>query len=228
LDYNVPAMVTMKIVQPNSFEVEPIQTITISAQELMHWVQYVLLPAAIAASKPNAELVPGDQCKWCAAQAVCPAFADKATELASADFREVTRPALPPAAALTRKQVANVLKWAPLLDSWLREVESRAFEELQRGEEYPGFKLVRKKTNRAWPTEDADKLKKLLIGAGMPAKTNIFKEPEVLSPAQLEKLIKDKGIVAMVAQKPEGGLTMASSSDPREAITVGGDFKELE
>ena len=362
LDYEVPAIVTMKIVQPNSFEVPPIQTLTVSANELRLWARTTLYDAAVAASEPNAELVPGDQCKWCLAQAVCPAFADKASSLASIDFKELSgeTPAekckriakessqrylekhrddpeykksrveatqkwreknpdhlvdlrievleayggkcvccgesnldfltldhvnndghleeyrggpsqyyklkrdnwpsniqilcyncncaratnvgicphqepgklmqkkLPPAAMLTRKQVANVLRWAPLLDSWLREVELRAFEELQRGEEYPGFKLVRKKTNRAWPTEDPKRLKALLVGAGMPAKTDIFKEPEVLSPAQLEKLIKDKAVVAKVAVKPEGGMTMAASSDPREAVTVGGDFKELE
>jgi len=83
------------------------------------------------------------------------------------------------------------------------------------------YKLVRKATKRKFTIDDPAVLAKKLQGMG-------FKKPEittekVVSPAAVEKLAKAKKFserkmknLAGIIIKPEGGVTIAPASDPRE------------
>lgn len=224
--------VQVGVVQPRCFEVDEVQTLTLSVAEVGHWFTEVFKPDYELARSEEGKsmLIPGDHCTWCPALSGCPEMAKKATEVARADFASLKRPVLPDVTALTDEQVANVLKWSPVLDGWIREVQERAFQELQSGKRIKGFKLVRKKSNRRWP----DGMGAIELGRKLGCSpTDLMKEPELKSPAQAEKLGKKvKAMVAQVAEKPESGITMAADSDPRAAIGTDGtpqdDFKELE
>src|SRR4030067_1096431 len=96
--------------------------------------------------------------------------------------------------------------------------ESRAIN----GEGMPeGGKLVNKKSNRAWVDEDeAEKALTKLIG-----RKKCFTEPKLLSPTQLEKVIKEEALGADVAlkmneyvHKPYTGVTLVSNKDKRQAV----------
>lgn len=136
----------------------------------------------------------------------------------------------------------------PLLDSFIKATQTEALRRLREtpGGEACYGKLVRKKANRAFRTdlteidpqtgEDVpvvvfDKL----VEAGIPREM-LYEEPKPKSPSKVEavrppelmaKLKAEKvkapaaHIKALVAQytfKPEGGITVAPLSDPREAV----------
>jgi hypothetical protein len=136
----------------------------------------------------------------------------------------------------------------PLLDSFIKAAQTEALRRLRAtpGGEACYGKLVRKKANRAFRTdltevdpqtgEDVpvavfDKL----VEAGIPREM-LYEEPKPKSPSKVEavrppelmaklkaKKVKApaahiKALVAQYTFKPEGGITVAPLSDPREAV----------
>jgi hypothetical protein len=220
--------VVLTIVQPNCPEVRQIQSRTLPAHEIRQWAATELKQAVAATKEKDAPLVPGDWCQWCPVASHCPALLAQVQDIAAVDFAAVATPSLPEANLISPEQVANVLHWMPVLDSWMKQVAARAQEDMERGVIYPGFKLVRKKTHRAWPSGD---LYTRLIEAGAPkglTPADLLDVPDQLSPAKLEKKFKwAKTVVAAVAQKPEGGLTVVPNSDSRDAVQPGQDFQDF-
>lgn len=140
------------------------------------------------------------------------------------------------------------LKAIPLMNAFIRSVETEALRRLRETEtgEACFGKLVRKRSNRAFRTDLTEpdpesgedvpvNVVDKLVEAGFP-KEMLFGPPKQLSPTQTEKLrppelmlkLKSagvkapaafiKGLVAEYAFKPEGGITMAPLSDPRDAV----------
>lgn len=219
--------VFIEIVQPRSMEVEDVQSHGLPAEYVKKWAQTTLYDAAHATDEPDAPLVTGDHCRFCDALAVCPAVARMANETAGIDFMELTTTRTPQIPERPT-DIARVLAAAPMIDAWLRACEERAFELLNTGKKVPGFKLVRKKSNRKWPTDDVDKLRSLLAKAAGKSlsRTAVYEEPKLLSPSKMEKVV-GKEAVNRVAVKPDGGLTVAAESDLRSAVGPGADFEEL-
>lgn len=225
--------VVLTIVQPRCMEVEPIQTHELSADDVKTWAVNDLWEAAHATDDPRASLVPGDWCKFCPALSTCPAIHAQAQVLAATEFLEVM-PAKPSLVVPEDPvSLAKVLRWAPVIDKWLRACEEEGQAALERGERVPGFKLVKKRANRQWPTEDPKELLNALNlclprGRKLTNTGKLLAEPKLLSPAQLEKVFGEE-IVNQVAEKPETGLTMAADGDKRPAVAVGPvtDFEEL-
>ena len=131
----------------------------------------------------------------------------------------------------------------PLLDSFIKATQTEALRRLR---ETPGGeacygKLVRKKSNRAFRTDleddDGNPVTAFdkLEAAGIPREL-LYEEPKPKSPAKVEavrppelmaKLKAEKvrapaqfikQVVAEVSFKPEGGITVAPLSDPREPV----------
>lgn len=223
--------VTLEIIQPRCQEVEPCQTITLPAESVTSWAEDTLWEAACATDMADAPLNAGEHCRFCPALAVCPAVHKLAENTALTDFSALaTRPIEVP---MEPAALSKVLRAAPLIDAWLRACEAAAMELLMRGQPVDGFKLVRKRANREWPTEDALELYGRLVKAGG-AQTkkelrgeskSLFKQ-ELISPAQLEKVV-GKAVVDKVAIKPESGLTLAAASDRREAVDPSSDFEDM-
>lgn len=213
--------VTLEITQPRCVEVAPVQSTTIATSALRDWAENDLWEAAHLATVENAPLVAGDQCRFCPALGVCPAAREAVQEEAGADFAEVAEDILEVPEDIDR--LARVLKWAPYIDAWIRACEVAAFERMRSGEAVEGFKLVEKKTHRAWPTQDPKKLAKMLE---IKDHRVLLADPELLSPAKVEKIIGKKAVKA-VAVYPPGDLTIAAESDRRPAVEVTGDFDDL-
>ncbi len=217
--------IVLQIVQPRCGEVEAVQSVVTTAEEIMRWANEELWEAAMATDATNPPLTAGEHCRWCPAIARCPAAGRLAGELARSDFEEM------PQVTGDLQVLAKVLRLAPMIEAWLKACEAEAFELMRRGERIDGFKLVAKKSNREWPDLTEPEILKLLKKNGLKAKNVIdecFTNPKLLSPAQMEKLPGGKEAVNAIAVKPDNGLTVAAESDRREAVTPAiSDFEDI-
>ena len=209
--------VKISIHQPRIGDGDP-QTWEISIADLLKWGEWVRQRAE-ACLEPGAEFVPGDkQCQWCKAKPTCKALAALTEQTILADFDDVDSPdALTPAAKLTDKQLASVLRAKPLIASWLESIADYVFDRLEAGEVFPGYKLVAGKANRRW-IDEAQAATTLFEMLGDAA----FAPAKVLSPAQAEKALgkaRAQDIAGLII-KPEGAPTLVVYDDPRPSIGV--------
>lgn len=169
----------------------------------------------------------GKWCRWCSAAYRCPELRREAQQAAVVDFEDydVRLPDTPS----DNDHLSRVLKWAPIVDAFIKACEGAALRELQHGRSVAGFKLVRKKTNRAFSVDEAEVVKTMVIDGGV-KKADCYGEPKLKSPAQMERLGKAaKAAVAKITFKPQGGITLAPENDPRPAVQPSpeDDFDDL-
>jgi len=198
-------------------------------------------------------LTPGDQCKWCKAKynkgfdQVCPAVkraAENAAKMAFADDPEDFE--IGEHIPQVMYELAEVLKWAPVLENFLKALKAHAKDRIFAGDELPGFKIVRGRSpgrkfinmRQAVDTETGelvfqeDGLTPLLVPVTQEwlkeQLTTVYEVPEakLFNPAelrtapQIEKEIpkpKRKDYAAALLWSPPGSLTIAPVSDPRPA-----------
>jgi hypothetical protein len=163
------------------------------------------LSAAIKkALKPNATINPGDHCRWCPAKAICPVLT-----------HEVTRSLKRSVQALDRTAIADYLAKADLVEQWISDLRALAFQTLEAGEEIPGYKLVPKRGTRKW----ADEAQAVAWAQSEGVEPY---EPKMLSPAQLEKMLKPLKIALPdeLIVTHSSGLTLAPESDPRPSASI--------
>lgn len=218
--------IEMVIVQPRCDHRDgPIRRWTIPVQYLTAFADQ-LRQAAEATQKPDAKLVTGKHCRWCPALPICPAAALKVTETAIQDFTEVLpvvkgsekgEKDLRKPETLSLEQIRTILDNAEYLDAWLRSVEQFAEDQAKGGIAIPGYKLVKKRSNRKWlDVEKTEKELKPKFGK------KIYAEPEILSPAQMEKMIgkKEGGemIVETLSESPDAGVVLVPEDDKRPAV----------
>jgi hypothetical protein len=210
--------VNIGIVQPRAGGVKRWTT---TPQELMDWGE-VMKAAADATDDPKAPLNPGDWCRFCPAKGGCPSLRAKVSNelVLMFDSPEALavdrRPRLPNAASPV--EVSRALAILPLIDDWAKAVSQMAFGLMENGVAIPGYKLVRKSSNRKW-SDEAAMIEALKERGVLPHR---YLEPQSLrSPAQLEKVKEiGKDLVKEHAHKPQGGLTVVSEADEREAVAL--------
>lgn len=247
--------VRMTIVQPRKeHEDGPIRSIEYTREELMDFAAEVKL-AAEATQEKNATLCAGDWCTFCDAKAFvdengefyeCPALINAMQEEAQMDFAgeppEVGGIPIP----TTNRGLARASRWLGVFDNYVKAVEGAVQRELLAGRPVEGYKLVRKKANRAfgaymeeldeltdaednhWAamTED-DVIAIVESELGFEYVAKCYQPSKLKSPAQLEKIDKAfKKLVGEMAYKPEGGLTVTNEADPRPAVEVASDFPD--
>lgn len=162
-----------------------------------------LVRAVKVAGSPDAPLKTGSHCRWCAAKPVCPQMTgavDRAVKTALDN--------------LPASQIGECLAQAEILEDWIRSLRELAHEMMENDKPVPGWKLVPKRAIRQWT--DAKQAEKFLKDN----KINPFKEPELLTPAGAEKLLK-KSKVALpddLVVAVSSGSTLAPADDPRPAV----------
>lgn len=197
--------VELVIAQPRcDHEQGRIRSYTFPAFELLDYAAD-LIEAAKRTEEFGADLVPGKkQCKFCPAAAICPALEKRTHALVKADFTAVD------AGKYSPKQIAEFLAMAPLVEARISAVREFAYAAVSRGEEIPGWKLVDKRATRKW--RDEEEAKKTFGNAAF------YTEPELRSPAQVEKIIGKKQFKIheeVLVEKKSSGHTLAPTSDPR-------------
>ena len=194
----------------------------------------------VARADPHSHLHAGDHCGFCPMLGVpCAEALRLANEVAGADFADDPFALEEPSEA-DPERLANLLLWTPFIDRLLRSAGALAQRLVERGEEVPHHKLVRKKANRAYCIPK-DEVAERLSALGLEPSA-FMTDPKLKSPAQVEKLGKEAKalvqgvwdkkaevwIVEPIAKKGVGGLTLAHESDPRpaEAFDPAADFAD--
>lgn len=228
--------VTLYIVQPRAMG-EPVKSWATDALTLLEFedeirVRAARVDAALAAG-PDDEwgLSAGDHCRFCKAAAICPALREQSLKGALAEFADGEL-VVPAAEELSLVEMAGVLRAAETIGNWVKAVQAHAHTLAIAGVVVPGFKLVAKRATRKWG--DTEEAKDLLLMFDV----DPYAEPEVKSPAQLEKAIGKKKFEALCAEieatgvkrfvvKESSGLNLVPNDDPRGAAKTAGllDFE---
>lgn len=239
------AAVSLTVVQPRApHPGGPIRTWETDPVELFEFRQDLLIGAERTAAAAEAYdridihqfrdnyLVAGPHCKFCKVEATCPARREKAMADAAIDFDAFGEPELKPVVGMAPAELGRLLKdEGPIdqLESWCKRVREYGHAEAVAGRMPSGLKLVAKRATRKW--KDADLAAKALQSQGV---TDIFSEPELLSPAKIEPKMPGKNKTERAAKiealtvKESSGTVLADESDPRPAVVLGAyEFEEV-
>jgi hypothetical protein len=203
--------VVISIVQPRRDHIDEWE---ISVEELLKrgaWIR----ERAEAALAPDAPRVAGEkQCQWCTAKATCPALMRKTIEVIGADFDNLDEMDNPD--QLSQAQQVKAFGAKKLIVSWLDALETHLFEQLERGEDVPGYKLVAGRASRSW-ADEAQAEKVLVTALGDKAY-----ERSLLSVAKAEKLLTRKrtDLIEPLISKSQGKPTMVTQFDSRPSLSV--------
>jgi hypothetical protein len=177
---------------------------------------------------------PGDkQCRWCKAKATCPALTGEVSRIVYGDSNVIGNPhetAKPVDVPKALNLLGTYRDRAELIMEWCKAVIARVDDELDAGQEVPGWKHVTgKKGNRAW--EDKAEAEKRL--KGMRLKHEEMFEYSLISPTQAEKKLAKEyprawpKLAELITQPPGRPITVPAS-DPRPAVASGDDdFDDL-
>ena len=179
------------------------------------------LKAAVKATeKPDAPLHCGEWCKktFCPALICCLEARQTMQKAALVAFDGPVATTTPPNPEnLTVGQLQRLLDMTPVIDAYLKAVESYALDLADKGDKIPGYKLVARRSNRIWKDEEEVKKK-----FGASATRTVI---EVLSPSQLEAEFKKltsakeaKAEVEPLTFKPDTGNVLVPENDAREAV----------
>jgi hypothetical protein len=189
-----------------------IECIIIQPPMIKRWVtnkarivqfEHDLVKAVKAAQQPDAKLTVGDHCRWCAGKPICPKMTGAVDRALQVQLKEIDVDTL-----------GRYLKNADLLEDWIKDLRNLALQLLEKDLPVPGYKLVAKRGTRQWV--DEAKAAAMLIDLGIAA----YKEPEVISPAVAEKLLKKSKMALSddLVKSVSSGTTLASEDDPRPAV----------
>lgn len=170
---------------------------------------------AQATTNPNAPLKPGDWCRWCPAAGICPELNQKALALAKTEFS--------PALSYDPNKLSQILSWLPVLEGWIKSTREFAYGEALHGRCPPGYKLVQKRATRKW-RDEALVSKALSQNFQESIIRDCFTEPELKSPAQLEKVIGKtdhaKKFLEEHTVSESSGTALAEESDKRPPLKL--------
>lgn len=171
--------------------------------------------AVQAALRPQAPLVPSDECPRCSAAGMCPAYQEWARSRATLALAEPE--------TIELAKLGQVVAAAPAIRSALKAAERYALQRLALGFDVPGLKRVAgKRGNRKWANEeDAQRVLGMLMDP-----ERFMTKPELVSPAQAEALLKlPRHVLDNLAPAPEGAPMLVPEDDPRPALPPVFDYE---
>lgn len=215
-------LIDFTIVQPRAFHPEgPIRHWSaVSYKEILKWGKRTLKVAVAKTRNPKALLECGDWCKFCQANCICPEKKQEIMEVTQVEFASDKKRTilLPDVKSLTLEQAVQVYQLSQSITVWTKSVASYLKGRLEKGEKNNLVKLVRGRGTRNWFDENRVKDMAKLLGV------EVYTEPKLKSPAQVEKVVKKNKANAIAFEKlwtkEPGGLSLAPVDDPREAVNV--------
>lgn len=178
-------------------------------------------------------------CRWCRASAICPALKNKAQSLA----KQVFAPAgeiLPPTdkgsvatdkgSALSAKlaydplELARTLDFLPILEGWIKNTREFAYREVEKGNEIPDYKLVKKQAVRKWKEGLPDIGYALAKHLGCDEK-DVWRK-ELINVGDAEKMAPGKNAKERAAtlepfvERKSSGHTLVHISDKRDPVRI--------
>lgn len=128
----------------------------------------------------------------------CPELEKRQHSLLAPEFEAIGGPPAVVAAAglVSPARIADALKLIPLVKERIKAIEEHAYQEALKGVEIPGFKLVDKRANRRWKSEEE------VVKWAEARAIDPYAPREVISPAQMEKRLAEH---APKGKKKEAG-----------------------
>jgi hypothetical protein len=202
--------ITLYVVQPRCpHKNGPIREANYDSVELLEF-RSDLADAALATEAPDARRVAGEWCYFCPAAATCVERRNLAMSAAESEFGEVV--------GMSPDKVAEVLRQADQMKNWIKRVEAFAQTEAQHGRLPTGFKLVAKRATRKWKnSEDA---RTYLLSVLELDEAQIFGDPKMKSPAQIEAVIgkKRKKEIDGLYEAISSGANLVPEEDDRPPL----------
>jgi len=220
---------SMHVIQPRAAG-QGIKTWDTDLLELMDF-EGEIATAAANTQKPDAPRKAGDWCRFCLAAPICPTNRESAMSDALAEFTVDGEMTLPSIDALTPDQRAHIFRSAEKISNFVAAVQAFEHDNAMRGDILPGFKLVAKRATRRWGADETVTLPHLVQAAHLAGKdkADLYAEPKLLSPTQVEKVIGKKPFEKLLADikatdeidlvvKRSSGVNLVELADPRPAV----------
>ena len=193
---------------------EEVEIIIVQPPAVKRWVTTIkrvkeferaLKKAIKTSTMPDAAIVVGDHCRWCAAKPTCPAMTGAVDRALKVQLD-----------ALDDNTLGAYAANAVLLQGWIDDLNALVQTKIEKGYKIPGWKLVAKRGTRKWTKEDD--VVHWLDGKGLEAR-EIY-STEIRSPAQMEKVLKKRKLALPdeLVVSVSSGDTLAPESDPRPAV----------
>lgn len=193
---------------------------SITTNELLKWAEWAKQRAE-EALQDDAPRTPSDKaCQWCKAKATCKALLDHTHNVLMNDFDELDN--IKPD-TLTDKELKVILDNAKLIKSWLDAVELHVYERMLSGGTFDGYKLVNGRSSRAWRDES-----QVIAELSQRLPSEKLYTQKLITPAQAEKLIKDKSLLESLIIKNEGKPTLTQDCDKRQSLNDANVFDVLD
>jgi len=182
--------ISMTIVQPRAPHSDgPIRTDRISRRALLEWANETLGPAVDRTREPKAPREAGDHCRWCAGLHICPEALEKAQNDAALDFTAIGPKHLPVDFVPTDMEtLSKILASKDFINNYLEAVAKEARRRLDDGTGFPGWKLIRGRSNRKW--KDEDQARRFLRNRLGIAPADYLTPTKLRTPNQMEKVVK--------------------------------------
>jgi hypothetical protein len=225
------------IVQPRAAHKDGrIRSEEIHVSDLIEWTAELMEAMQVAAKAERALTVDplegpvtwdqaflraGEHCTFCPAIPACPAVEKRAMALAETMFEpEGVKP--PPAPeTLGLERIAQILDAADMIQNWLNACRAYAQDQAEAGATVPGYVLVEKIGRRNWAKDDAEIAAALLKEAKLDT-DEIYAEPKLKSPAQIEKVLgkKRKDEIKHLWETKVTGLNLARADKTTRSAVV--------
>ena len=198
-----------------------ISTEELTVDELIAWGETVVRPAAELADKGEGEFNPGEkQCRWCLAKDTCKARAKKNLQIFIDGDNDP--------ATMSLEEIAKLLPHIKEIEAWCKDIKTYALDQMLKGEQIKGYKLVEASAKRKIIDEEG--LKQELREHGYEDEDTM----KLKSLSDLEKLVGKKEFAILSAghvERPKGSPAIAPLNDKRklyEDITAAEAFKDVE
>jgi Protein of unknown function (DUF2800) len=218
--------VKMGIYAPRQGDTEP-RWWTVDFVDLLDWGYDILKPAVEKIhAQTDTSFKTGTHCRFCIGAPICPALRAEAMQTARNAFPDdlttkidVVSSRLTPPSDLSDDELGEALTRGEILSTWLNAVRAETSARLARGRTVSGWKLVSKKGYRRWC--DTSEAACFFSTLGLP-QLEILTEPELRSPAQVEKVLKahklSPKLVDPLVEVPITGVSLVPTSHPAPAV----------
>lgn len=177
--------------------------------------------AAKAALTPNTDFNPGKkQCRWCRAQATCPAVRSDIVEMVAADASDFDDlgDALP--VDTSPGYLAVAMDKVALIEGWCKAVRAEVERRLFEGEPVPGYKLVEGRLGaRQWADKDTVEQ----VFKDWRYRKDEMYEFALISPTKAEKVLASNPVrwakLQQLIDRRPGKASVAPVTDRRPAIS---------
>lgn len=208
------------VVQPRCPDGEPIRETVLTKS----WLENLRLQISMVIDQPSDQLHAGPHCRFCPLKVTCSAVSSMSLSVAKEELgTALSEGESGDALAL----VKSVLDKSATIRDYLKSCEEWALAYVSGGGTIPGYKLVQSISNRKYKFDEA-KILRICAKHGF-KKKQCCTPPELLSPAQLEKVV-GATIVNPLCHREMTGLKLVEDSDKREAVkrlTAKDDFSGI-